>query len=67
MAKLNLSFYSFLRVLLGIGLFIAFIFISAKPSLENYNNKKVMTDVSKIKQETLMTPAVTICGADMVT
>ena len=67
MAKLKRSYYIFLRALLGIGLFIAFIFISAKPSLVNFNHKKVMTDVSKIKQETLMTPAVTICRADLVT
>ena len=51
---------------LALGLFIAFIFTSAKPSIINYNKQKVMTDVSKLKQDTIMNPAVTIC-VNMVT
>ena len=66
MVKLKRSYYIFIKALLGIGLFIAFIYTSAEPSLANYNRKKVMTDASKIKQETIMTPAATIC-VDMVT
>ena len=66
MVKLKRSYYIFLKALLGIGLFIAFLYTSAEPSLANYYSRKVMTDASKIQQKTLMTPAATIC-VDMVT
>ena len=66
MVKLKRTYYIFLKASLALGLFIAFIFTSAEPSILNYNRHKVMTDVSKVKQETIMTPAVTIC-VNMVT
>ena len=61
MVELKRTYYIVLKAFLALGLFIAFIFTSAKPSIRNYNKQKVMTDVSKLKQETIMNPAVTIC------
>ena len=66
MVKLKPTYYIFLKTFIALGLFIAFIFTSAEPSIVNYNRHKVMTDVSKSKQEAIMTPAVTVC-INMVT
>ena len=65
MVKLKRSYYLLFKVILWTGLFIAFVFTSAKPSIVNFSSKKVMTDISKINKERLKTPAVTIC-AEMV-
>ena len=61
MVEVKRTYFIFVRAFLALGLFIAFIFTSAKPSIINYNKQKVMTDVSKLKQDTIMNPAVTIC------
>ena len=66
MVELKRTYYIFLKAFLALGLFIAFIFTSAKPSIINYNKQKVMTDVSKLKQDTIRNPAVTVC-VNMVT
>ena len=57
----NVSYTKILRRLFAVGLLVAFIFISAKPSFENFLSEKVITDISEAPSEELQSPALTIC------
>ena len=57
----NILYTKILRRLFAVGLLVAFIFISAKPSFENFLSEKVITDTSEVPSEELLTPALTIC------
>ena len=57
----NVSYTKILRRLFAVGLLVAFIFISAKPSFENFLSEKVITDTSEVPSEELLSPALTIC------
>ena len=57
----NVSYPKILRKLFAFGLLIAFIFVSAKPSFENFLSEKVITDTSEVPSEELLSPALTIC------
>ena len=55
------SYIKILRQLFAATLLIAFIFISAKPSFENFMSEKVITEISEIPEQQLRSPTLTIC------
>ena len=61
MAPLKKTFYLALRVIILVGLFIAFILTSAEPSIKNFMRERVTIDVSKVETDQLQSPAVTVC------
>ena len=61
MAQLKKTFYLALRVIILVGLFIAFILTSAEPSIKNFMRERVTIDVSKVETDQLQSPAVTVC------
>ena len=61
MAQLKKTFYLAFRVIILVGLFIAFILTSAEPSIKNFMRERVTIDVSKVETDQLQSPAVTVC------
>ena len=61
MAPLKKTFYLALRVIILVGLFIAFILTSAEPSIINFMTERVTPVVSIVETDSLQSPAVTIC------
>ena len=61
MWKLKKTFPKILRAFFAIGLLIAFLRFSAKPSIEIFLNEKVVTEETENNTGLLQTPAITLC------
>ena len=62
MLKAKKTFGKVLKALYALGLLIAFIILSAKPSIKNFMSEKVVTEETEDKTGKLQFPAITLCA-----
>ena len=61
MWKFEKTFTKILKAFFAVGLFIAFLRFSAKPSIENFRSEKVVAEETENNTGLLQTPAITLC------
>ena len=62
MLKTEKTFGKVLNALFALGLLIAFIELSAKPTIKNFMSEKVVTEETENKTGELQVPAITLCA-----